>query len=41
MEVMDYLLEDLAKVGYKQDMEVNNFKHPFYNILLAICWKIL
>jgi hypothetical protein len=41
MEVMDHhLLEDLAKVGYKLDMEVNNFKHPFYNIL-AICWKIL
>jgi hypothetical protein len=40
MEVMDHLLEYLAKFEYKLDMEVNNFKHPFYNIL-AICWKIL
>lgn len=40
LEVMDHLLEDLATFGYKLDMEVNKFKHPFYNIL-AICWKIL
>jgi hypothetical protein len=40
MEVMDHLLENLAKFVYKLDMEVNNFKHPFYYIL-AIWWKIL
>jgi hypothetical protein len=29
-EVVSYLLDSLAKSGYKQDMKIKKFKHPLY-----------